>query len=106
MIVDEKTRLKISRFYAKKNDIVQPLCELFHAWKDCGRAVKWMRMDNAGENQLLERTANGKDWKLNITPEYTARNTPQQNSVVEVGLATVAMRARAVMAAANVPNEI
>jgi hypothetical protein len=63
-------------------------------------------MDNAGENKLLKTRCESKDWKFNIKFEYTARDTPQQNSKAERGLATIANRVRAMMAAANMPEEV
>jgi hypothetical protein len=43
---------------------------------------------------------------MNIDFEFTARNTPQQNSLAEVSLATIANRGRSLMSAANVPELI
>ena len=54
-------------------------------------------MDNTGENKLLQQNIEGKDWKLPITTEYTARDTPQKNSIAEVGFATIASRGRSMM---------
>ena len=105
MIVDERTGLKTSDFYPKKNEMVEPTCELFHKWRDEGKPVTKLRMDNAGENKLLEQRMKSADWKLNPDIEYTARGTPQQNHLVEVGFATIANRGRAMMIAANIPLE-
>jgi hypothetical protein len=63
-------------------------------------------MDNGGENLKLEKRANSADWKLGIEFEKTARDTPQQNSLAEVALATIANRARAMMVRANLPRAI
>ena len=41
-----------------------------------------------------------------ITFEYTARATPQQNSLVEVKFNTVAARARSVMTGAKIPENV
>jgi hypothetical protein len=60
-------------------------------------------MDNAGENQLLAARIKHKDWKLPIIVECTARDTSQQNSPAEVGIATIAGRARAMLQDANIP---
>ena len=49
---------------------------------------------------------NGKDWKLNITPEYTARNSPQQNHLAEIAIAVIGNKARAMMIASNIPMVI
>eukprot|EP00957_Ditylum_brightwellii_P073862 5612026-Ditylum_brightwellii.AAC.1 len=57
-------------------------------WKQGGKAVKCIRLDNAGENKVLAVQNDSADWKLNIEYEFTARDTPQQNSMVEVGFAT------------------
>ena len=56
-----------------------------------------IRCDNAGENIKLERRTASSDWKLNIDFEYTARNTPQQNSLVEKGFDTLYNRGRAML---------
>ena len=63
-------------------------------------------MDNAGENKKLEETCKAKQWQLPLKFEYTARATPQQNSVVEKKFNTLASRARATMSGANIPPEI
>jgi hypothetical protein len=46
------------------------------------------------------------DWKSDIVFEYTGRDTPQRNSLVEVSFHTLASRGRAVMNDAQVPNEL
>jgi hypothetical protein len=43
---------------------------------------------------------------LNITYEFTARDTPQQNHLAELGFAHLANYSRALMARANVPLNI
>jgi hypothetical protein len=96
MIVDEQSTLKVIHFYPKKNDMVEPTCEMLHKWKTNGKAVKYLRMDNAGENKSLQQRAASNDWKLDLTCEFTARNTPQQNHTVELGLADVSNKGRAV----------
>ena len=62
-----------------------------------------IRCDNAGENLTLEKRLNSHDWKYGtIEFEYTAKGTPQQNSVVEKKFDTLYCRERAMMIAANV----
>ena len=60
-----------------------------------GRRVKYVRCDNAGENQALEKECVEKE--LGIVFEYTAPGTPQQNGVVERAFATMLGKTRAVM---------
>jgi flagellar biosynthesis/type III secretory pathway chaperone len=59
--------MKISHFYTTKNSMIEPTCELFNRWKQMNRTVTILRMDNAGENKLLDKRLHSKDWKLDIT---------------------------------------
>ena len=106
IMVDEWTQLKFSDFYTTKNGMVEPTCEQFYRWKQSGNPVKYVRLDNAGENKLLKKRCQSKDWKLKIEFEFTARDTPQQNSLAEVGFATIANRGRALMYQANIPYSV
>ena len=72
-------------------------------WKAQGFPVQYMRMDNARENKLLEHTMNGAEWQLNIIPEYTACNLPQQNHLAEIAIATLMNRACSMLIASAVP---
>ena len=106
IMVEERTQLKFSDFYPTKNGMIEPTCEQFQKWKQSGKQVKYVRLDNAGENKKLQKRCESSDWKLGIKFEYTARATPQQNSLSEVSFATVANRGRALMARANIPMAI
>ena len=104
--VDEKTQFKVSTFHKNKDDMVEPSCETFHKWKQGGNPVKFIRCDNAGENKTLQKRANSADWKLNISFEFTPRDTPQHNHLAELGFASIAGKGRALMSAANVPMKV
>jgi hypothetical protein len=105
IMVDERTQTKFSDFYETKNGMVEPTCVQLNKWKQDGKAVKCVRLDNAGENKKLQKRSDSKDWKLGVTFEHTARDTPQQNHLAELGFATIANRGRAMMHAANVPQK-
>jgi hypothetical protein len=64
-----------------------------------------MRQDNAGENKKLEKRLQSADWKLQVKMEYTAADTPQQNTLVEVKFTYLAAKAMAAMHAIGVPGE-
>jgi len=64
--------------------------------------VKYIRCDNAGENQVLEREC--KELGLGIKFEYTSPDTPQQNGVVERAFGTLWSRVRAMMNNAMFPR--
>ena len=82
--------------------MAEPTCEVFHKWKQEGNPVGIVRCDNAGENKKLEGRYKSADWKLGIDFEWTARATPQQNSLMEVGFTTIGNHGRAMMIAANI----
>ena len=63
-------------------------------------------MDNAGENKKLELRFKSVAWKTPVVIEYTARDTPQQNSPAEVCFYAMANKACASMHHANLPMEM
>ena len=86
--------------------MVEPTCKKFERWKSAGIPVKHVRCDNGGENVQLEKRCNGVDWKSNVAFEYTARDKPQQNSLMEVRFTTIGNCGRAMMIAANISYEM
>jgi len=104
IMVNERTQLKFSGFFETKNGMVEPTCKQMERWKQSNMAVTHMRLDNAGENKLLKKRSDSSDWKLNIKFEFTARDTPQQNSLAEPSFAKIANHGRALMHRANVPQ--
>jgi hypothetical protein len=52
----------------------------------------------------LIKATKGKDWKLAIAVELTARNTPQQNMKAETAFTVIAAQARSMLIAAQVPD--
>ena len=89
LIVDEKTGYKESKFHESKNGMIEPVCQRFKELEQSGKTVKVLQMDNGGENKGLVKRLNSKDWQLYPKIEWTARDTPQQNHMVEVGFATL-----------------
>ena len=105
MMVFGGFNLKFSTFFKQKSSMIEPTCAKLKKWAQLGLGADIVRMDNAKENKKLAARMQSVDWQLPIEVEYTARATPQQNSAVEVGFATMANRARAMMVAASVPKE-
>ena len=96
LVIDQATSMKWSFFIPKKSDQVDHLISLVKEInQEKGKRVEFIRCDNAGENKSFE--AECKKEGLNITFEYTARNTPQQNGQVERAFATLYGRMRAMM---------
>jgi hypothetical protein len=86
--------------------MIKPTCAQLQKWGHAGLDVTHVRLDNAGKNRKLQTRAESADWKLGLQFEYTARDTPQQNHLVELGFAIVGNKGRACMAASNVPMTI
>ena len=66
MMVDEKSGRKYSEFFQKKNEMIEPTCVKLKEFEENDMTVTHLRMDNAGENQELEKRSKGVDWKLKI----------------------------------------
>ena len=90
LLVDERTNLKFLNFYQTTDGMVEPTCEQFHKWKVNGMPVKYVEKDRAGDYKKLKARSGLSDWKLNLSFEITASDTPQQNHLVKVGHATLA----------------
>jgi hypothetical protein len=46
--------------------MAEATCELMKQWRDRGIKTKFIRMDNAGENKLLEQRSKRKDWTKHL----------------------------------------
>jgi hypothetical protein len=88
-----------------KLDMPDDTCRLFQLLREKGVEIKRLRMDNGGENLSLANMVKSKDWKFPLTIEFTARDTPQQNSLVETAFTANVQRSLAVYVAAGVPKE-
>ena len=78
--------------------MAEPTCEFLHQWKQNGQKIHKLCMDNAGDTEKLElRLKVLVVWKNPVVIEYTARDTPQQNSPVEVAFYALASKAHATM---------
>jgi hypothetical protein len=62
LMVDECTNFRITHFFKKKDKMVEPTCELIKQLKDKNLEIKFLCMDDAGENHLLEARCKSKDW--------------------------------------------
>lgn len=104
-MVKSRSGLKITDFYTTKNGMVEHTCEKMHRILHVNALPSNLRMDNAGENYLRAQRLQSAAWKLPVTIEYTARNTPQQTSAAEVAIATLSNRARAMVVDMHVPED-
>ena len=106
LAVDEATGFKCSEFYRAKSNMVAPTVTWLNKERLAGRGVRYLRMDNAGENKTLERALDSPNNDMDVKIEYTSRKTPQQNSPVEQGFKTLYGRAKSAFYAASVPMAV
>jgi hypothetical protein len=94
-IVDDNTRFCWYSLLPRKSGIQHvPPESLVVANKAAGKPCKFLRCDNAGENEAYVQKVCAEH---GITLEMTAPNTPQMNGVVERSFATCKARAFATM---------
>jgi len=107
IVVDECTGKKWSMFYSSKDAMIEPTAEFFNLLKTRGIPISKVRLDPAGENLKLEKRCKSSDWQAlqPIDFEVTSRETPQHNSLAELAFPYLAGMARAVMNAANIPDD-
>ena len=106
IVLSTNVQLKFSHFYKSKSKMVKPTCEIMHQWGQAGILIKKLRMDNAGENIALEKRLKSESWKNPVEIEYTARDTPHQNSLAEVAFCALANKAQVAMHHVNLPMEM
>jgi hypothetical protein len=70
--------------------------------KDRGTPVKYIRLDNSGENVSLQNQTN--DLSLNF--EFTSPNTPQQNGRVERKFAILYGMVRSLLNSSKLPDAL
>lgn len=108
IVVCEATGKKWSDFTETKKGMVERTCEFLHKMKTRGIVTRHVRLDPSGENTALAKRAESVEWKelQPIDFEFTARDTPQHNSLAELAFPYLGGRARAMMGAAHVPVDL
>tara|TARA_B100000780_G_scaffold239015_1_gene180618 strand:- start:385 stop:4227 length:3843 start_codon:yes stop_codon:yes gene_type:complete len=103
-LIEHKTGFGISGWYGSKIGFIEEFAREVNKYKKLNHSFKVIRGDGAGENVRFLNMLNGPKWKMGITAECTPRFTPQQNRI-ENPFYVVSMRARALLAAANIPDK-
>ena len=104
LFLDDASDQVFSFFISKKSDLAKTIVPFIKTLKSKrGITVKTIRCDNAGENRSLQEMCEQEG--LNITFEYTAPGTPQQNGRVERKFATLGARIRAMLNGSGIEPE-
>jgi hypothetical protein len=83
LFVVEMTNFKFSELL-KKGEMPVAACEMIWMLKQKGVNVKFIRLDNAGENKAFAELANSSKWNLQLIFEFTGAIAPQRNHLVEI----------------------
>jgi hypothetical protein len=105
IMVDKATGFKRSSFFETKDGIIDYMCKMMHSKALRGHPIQVLHQDNAGENVKLVKMAKGKDWKLDFTVKYTAREKPQQNLHAKTLFTIIAAQARCTLIAGHIPDD-
>jgi hypothetical protein len=105
LVKDHATSMKWSFFMRRKGELIQTMLVFIKTLKAKNpENVKFIRLDNAGENLGLKTQLELEG--INVSFEYTSPETPEQNGQVEKSFATLWGRVRAMLNCSGVPQEM
>jgi transposase InsO family protein len=81
LIIDDFLSYCWSYFLKKKDELKDKVVELIKELKNENIQVKFLRLDDAGENYALEKEC--KQQNLGVKFEYSGPRTPQRNGKIE-----------------------
>ena len=83
-------------------------CEFMHKMKQKGILISKIRLDPASENKELENRVGCVAWApfQHVDFEFPSRDTPQHNYLAELAFPYLAGKARAMMGAAHIPDDV
>ena len=103
---DDCTTRIWSYFLRQKNELCPVMLVLIRQLRKAGHTVKFIRMDNAGENQTLAKEIKESQDLNDITVEFTPPGTPQYNGKPERMFQTLWGRSNAQLNAAQLPQRM
>jgi hypothetical protein len=95
LMVVEQVNFKVSEFLSQKKEMPIKACKMVRALKQKGVNIKYVQMDNDGENKVFTEMANSHAWNLQLEFKFTGARTLQRNYLVEVGFGTLWCQRRA-----------
>ena len=105
MLTKHKTSHGMCGWYTKKDGFIGEFASKLNTLKmNRNLSIKFLHGDNASKNKSFLKETNGKDWRMGVTPKWTPCTTPQPNCVKNP-IYVIMMRAHALLAAANVPDD-
>jgi hypothetical protein len=105
LVEDQATSMKWNYFMRRKGELIQNMLVFIKTLKAKNpESVKFIRLDNAGENLGLKTQLELEG--MNVSFEYTSPETPEQNGQAEQSFATLWGRVRAMLNCSGVPQEM
>ena len=101
-VSDQFSGKMVSSFNYNKSELVDMIDETFKYFQGRSKKVKYLRMDNAGENQAVAKLCKEKDCQVEFTPP----DTPKLNNMVERGFAVRWEIAKVLMQNASLKNKV
>ena len=102
--VDEVSGYSWSIFTSQKSDIPNKMIKLLHKIINDGKNIKFIRLDNSGENKNLHEISIEEHMKIKF--EFTSRDKPMQNGVVERNFQTLYNLLRATLNSSGLPHKL
>jgi hypothetical protein len=105
LVEDQATSMKWSYFMRRKGELIKKMMVFVKTLKAKNpEDVKYIRLDNAGENLGLRTDLELEGINTNL--EFTSPETPEQNGQVERSFVTLWGRVRAMLNCSGVPQEM
>ena len=102
-MTDHYSSKMISAFGHTKKDLVDFVDQTYEFMKTRGTPIKCIRMDNAGENKIIQQRCKT-DW--NVNTELTPPDTPKLNGVQERAFAIRWEKAKILLQAAGLKDNV
>ena len=96
IVIDQFSKYKWDRYLKEKSELGDAVINIIKSIQANDKIVKYLRCDNAGENKVVPDLIQQHHIN-NITMEFTAPRTPQQNGLVERSFAFLYNRVRAML---------
>ena len=105
-IVDDATDMTWSFMLKRKGDLPKTVMTFLRKMRKNGTPVKYIRLDNAGENIDLQNKCKDSTDLSEVEFEFTPRDSPEYNGKIERKFAVLYGRIRAVLNAAYLTQKL
>ena len=76
LVHDQHSEMRVVWWHDTKDGMIDPMYGSFAYYQANGRPIQKLRMDGAGNNQLMEQSLNSSNWREYPEIENKVKNTP------------------------------